>query len=170
MNALRSGARLVSEHFARYRRRSPWSFCWRIAIESVVVSFAAALIFVPFVNTEPRTLLELPYYAFFLLGVLIAPLVETVLFQALPVGVMRLLRTRFGWQVLVATALFAAAHFREGVSVGLGAGLVGGFYFAFTYVHWRERSRWTALWTTAVCHGIHNGIAIILLLPYWLSR
>jgi hypothetical protein len=66
--------------------------------------------------------------------------------------------------------LFAAAHFTEGLAVGVGAGLVGGFYFAFTYVHRRERSRWTALWTTAVCHGIHNAIAILLLLPHWLLR
>ena len=46
MTALSDAARLVSEHFARYRQRSPWNFCWRIAIESVAVSLTAALVVV----------------------------------------------------------------------------------------------------------------------------
>ena len=173
MTALSDAASLVSEHFACYRQRSPWSFCWRIAIESVVVSLTAALVVVlalPMELETSRALEDLPYFQFFLLGVVIAPIVETLLFQALPVAVMRLFKAGFRWQVFAATVLFAAAHFTEGVAVGVGAGLIGGFYFAFTYVHWRERSRWTALWTTTVCHGIHNAIAILLLLPHWLLR
>jgi hypothetical protein len=102
--------------------------------------------------------------------VVIAPTVETLLFQALPIAVMRLFKAGFRWQVFAATTLFAAVHFTEGVAVGAGAGLVGGFYFSFTYAHWRGRSRWTALWTTTLCHAIHNAIAILLLLPYWLLR
>jgi hypothetical protein len=121
-----------------------------------------------FVPTDRKLLLDLPYYQFVLLGVLLAPIIETLVFQALPVGVARLFKASFRWQVAAATILFAAAHFTESIAVGVGAGLVGGFYLAFTYVHWRERSRWTAFWTTAVSHGIHNGIAAILLLPRWL--
>jgi len=78
-------------HFRRYRKLTPWAFCWRIAIEGTLV-----------------------------------------------------------------------AHALKGVTTGLAAGLLTGFYLAFTYAHWREQTRWTAFWTTAGSHAIHNGIVIPL--------
>jgi len=97
--------------------------------------------------------------------VFFAPIFETLLLQALPIAIARLAKAGFWLQVLVSTVPFAGLHFLEGFSVGLGAGVVGGFYFAFTYAHWRQRSRWTALWTTALCHAIHNAMAVFMMLP-----
>ena len=99
-----------------------------------------------------------------LVGVVIAPILETLLFQALPVWIARLFGAGFATQVVVSVIPFCVVHALEGIATGLAAGLVGGFYFAFTYVHWRARSRWTAFWTTALSHAIHNGIAFVLLL------
>jgi hypothetical protein len=79
----------------------------------------------PTEREQSRALLDLSYPSFFLIGVVIAPIVETLLFQALPVAVMRLFKTGFPWQVFAATVLFGAAHFTEGLAVGVGAGLIG---------------------------------------------
>ena len=170
MGPLQSTTERVRTHFARYRSRSAWDFCWRISIESAVAGLLAVLILSLLIPVQRRTLLDWPLYQVFLFTVFAAPILETFLFQVLPIGFVRLLKAGFRWQVLVSLALFAAPHFTEGIAVGIGAGIVGGFYFAFTYAHWREKSRWTALWTTVVCHGIHNGLAILLVLPNWFTR
>ena len=60
-------------------------------------------------------------------------------------------------------AIFAGLHFLDGVAAGICAGMAGGFYFAFTFAHWREKSRWTAFWVTAVSHAFNNFVAFVLL-------
>ncbi|MGD8206553.1 MAG: hypothetical protein PVH47_00585 [Thiohalocapsa sp.] len=159
----------LRRHFEGYRRRSPWSFCWRISIESILVGLLAVAILFPFVPIERRALLDMPYYQLLLLAVGLAPVLETLLGQLLPVELVRLFKGGFRWQIATALVVFAAPHFAQGVAVGVGAGVIGGLYFAFTYAHWRERSLWTALWTTVVCHGIHNAVPILLVFPRWLS-
>ena len=34
----------ISNHFQRYRQRTPWDFCWRITIEGLIVSLVVAVI------------------------------------------------------------------------------------------------------------------------------
>jgi hypothetical protein len=94
--------------------------------------------------------------------VVIAPVIETLIFQAFPVWIARLCKARFSVQILVSVIPFTIDHAIIGIQAGIAAGLIGGFYFAFTYVHWREHRRWTAFWVTAVSHAISNGIAILL--------
>ncbi len=44
------------------------------------------------------------------------------------------------------------------------AGVVSGFYLAFTYVRWRELSLETAVWMTCGMHAAHNLVAFSLAL------
>ena len=157
----------LRSHFERYRQRTAWAFCWRISIESTVVSLVAVLVLSLFIPVQRRMLLDWPLYQVVLFTVCFAPILETCLFQVIPIGLARLVKAGFLWQVFVSLLVFSVPHFTEGIAVGVGAGVIGGFYFAFTYAHWRERSRWTAIWTTALCHAIHNGIAILFILPNW---
>jgi uncharacterized membrane protein YeaQ/YmgE (transglycosylase-associated protein family) len=151
------------KHFERYKQKSPWDFCWKIAVEGIVLSLVAAAI-LAFILGEPQPqFLERPMWEIFLVAVLIAPPVETLLLQALPVFVARKLKASFRVQVIVSTVIFMACHIPEGFITTISAGLVGGFYFAFTYVHWRQKSRWTGFWVTSLSHTIHNGIAVGLL-------
>ena len=153
----------IVRHFRAYLTLAPWAFTWRITLEGLLVSVAAVLLLAPFVETGDR-FESLSLETIVVLLVAVAPVLETLLFQALPIGLVRLLRGGPAAQVIVSTALFAAAHFLEGFVVGVAAGLVGGFYFAFTYAHWRRRSRWTALWTTMVSHALHNTPPALLFL------
>lgn len=101
-------------------------------------------------------------FAFFALA--LAPPIETLLFQALPVFLARKCGASLRVQIIASVIPFALVHALEGVATGVAAGLLGGFYFAFTYAHWREKSRWTAFWTTWAVHTIQNGILVTLML------
>jgi hypothetical protein len=154
----------VRRHFQRYRERGPWGFCWRIGIESTVVSLAAAIVLVTILGTRERTFMDMSMGQVFVLLLMVAPPVETLVFQALPIFVVRWRRGSLRTQIGVSTLLFAAAHFPEGIAVGVSAGIIGGLYFSFAYAHWRGTSRWRAFWVTTLVHAIHNGIAFIMLL------
>jgi hypothetical protein len=150
----------IKRHFRRYLERSPWDFCWRIALEHIIVGAVVLFILAPFglPHREINVALR-PLFWQFVVG---APIIETLIFQAFPVWIARICKVRFSVQVLVSTVPFAIDHALIGIQTGIAAGLVGGFYFAFTYAHWRKHRRWTAFWVTAVSHAICNGIGILL--------
>lgn len=150
-------------HFQRYRKRKPWAFCWRIAIEGLLVSFLCALVLALLFPELEREFPDWDTGTIFLVIVVIAPVGETLLFQALPIFAARKFNAPFSWQIIISMAIFAGLHFLEGILTGIAAGLVGGFYFAFTYAHWRQKSRWTAFWVTAASHAFNNAIAFALL-------
>jgi hypothetical protein len=149
-------------HFHSYRTRSPWSFCWRITIEAVVVSFGFGLLVAALFDPARRTVMDDPTMMVFLYVVIIGPFLETILFQAFPVFIARLCRVGFVGQMLFSMVPFALAHFSSGIGVGVCAGVVGGFYLAFTYVHWRQKSLWTALWVTAMFHVFNNSVRFLI--------
>lgn len=150
----------IRNHFHRYRQRTPWDFCWRITIEGFLISLAVGIV-LGFLDLADRDLdMSLPVFVLF--AVVLAPLLETLVLQALPVWIARLAKARFSTQVIASLVPFCFAHLVEGIGTAIAAGLVGGFYFAFTYAHWRESSRWTAFWTTSLSHAMHNAAAITL--------
>lgn len=100
----------------------------------------------------------------FVVIVVVAPLLETLLFQALPVFIARKCRTTLKTQIIVATIVFAVMHLAEGIAAFVAAGIIGGAYFGFAYAFWRQSSRSKAFWVTAGGHSIHNAIAFVLLL------
>jgi hypothetical protein len=102
--------------------------------------------------------------ALIIIVVIFGPLLETLIFQALPIGVFRAIRRPALWQFLASVTLFGAVHFLIGVPTGLSAGLIGGSYFAFTYLKFREASFVKAVCVTAALHGAYNLVAVVLML------
>lgn len=153
--------RWLKAHFQRHRQRKPWDFCWKVAVEGLIVSIIPAVILVGFIDEPEREFLNWPIPAMLVVIAGIAPIFETLLFQALPIAIARWLKAGFKVQILASLIPFTLVHLPDGVSVGICAGLIGGFYLAFTYAHWVEKSVWTALWTTAVGHFIRNGLAAV---------
>ncbi|MHC4642306.1 MAG: CPBP family glutamic-type intramembrane protease [Planctomycetota bacterium] len=150
-------------HFQRYRKRGPWAFCWRIALEGLAVSLLCALVLSQLFPDLHREILDWSAAEIFMVIVVLAPVFETLLLQALPIFIARKLKASFTVQVIASTVVFAALHFLEGIPTGICAGIIGGFYFAFTFAHWRDKSRWTAFWVTALSHAIHNAVAFVML-------
>lgn len=150
-------------HFQRYRQRSPWAFCWRIALEGLAVSLLFALALSQLFPDLHREFPDWSTAKIFLIIVVLAPLYETLLLQALPIFIARKLKAPFALQVLSSMLLFTSLHFLDGIAAGICAGMIGGFYFAFTFAHWRNKSRWTAFWVTALAHAINNAAAFIML-------
>jgi len=150
-------------HFDRYKKRSPWSFCWRITIEGLIVALAAVFLLNLLFHLPGRRF-KAATLVIFIEIVLMAPVIETFICQAFPIFVARVFRASFRIQVFVSLVVFAVPHFGYGIASGICAGLTGGFYFGFTYAHWRQKSRWTAFWTTALSHSLHNGFVFVLAL------
>ena len=96
----------------------------------------------------------------FLAGVIVMPLIETILLQLIPVEVARRFSSRFWPQVLPSWLLFAAVHFSNSFQSGFSAGIIGGWYFALTYYLFRPKSTWHALTTTFILHASSNFVLL----------
>jgi hypothetical protein len=89
------------------------------------------------------------------------PLIETFLFQLVPINFLQRRKAGFWTQVCVSTALFAIAHFQmNGIVSGVSAGLVGGFGLAIVYARFVRRKISVAFWMTMLSHSIRNGIVV----------
>jgi hypothetical protein len=153
----------IKNHFERYYQRDAWNFCWRIGVESTVASFVVAIL-VGLLGAPERELPDWSTGVMFVFIVILAPIFETLIMQALPIYIARKLHASFRAQVITGTTVFALCHLAEGIAAIIAAGIIGGFYFSFAYAHWREQSRWQAFWVTAGAHAIHNSIAFAMML------
>jgi hypothetical protein len=150
-------------HFREYRRRSKWSFLWRISVEGLLVSTAVAAPLYFLFPFTPRHDLDAGLGGFLWLVVL-TPLLETLLLQSFPVMISRVFGAGFRWQLIAAWIPFAAVHFLVNISVGICGGIVSGFYIGFTYAHWRAISLRPAFWMTCAHHALHNLVPGLLVL------
>ena len=147
----------IVEHFRRYLILPPLTFSWQITVENLIISLAVTGIIYLLWEPTPRTNLQNITASTYLWSIIIfGPIIETLLLQALPVFLARLLGLKFYGQLLFSIIPFAALHFTRSLSAGIGAGIIGGFYSAFTYVHWQSKSTWTAFWVTAFSHALYN--------------
>ncbi len=154
----------LGRHFEKHNARTPWDFCWRTAIEGTLLSFAVVIVLSMFVKEQPRELIEWSAALLIASAVVAAPIIETLVFQVIPISIARALRVPLKVQILISATLFALPHFLEGLGVGIGAGVIGGLYFAWAYAHWARKSFWTALWVTMVVHFLRNAISVSMLL------
>ncbi len=153
----RNPIRWIIEHFRRYLILPPLTFCWQITVENLIVSLLLTGLIHLLFQPETRTNLSaLSASAFLWLVIIVGPVVETVALQVAPVFLARRLGLSFFGQILFSVIPFALLHFTRSIGTGIGAGIIGGFYSAFTYVHWRQKSLWKAYWVTALSHGLHN--------------
>ncbi len=134
-------------------------FILRLLAQQFILKSAIAVFIGLFASdlalTDHSEIFRRPVEAFVLM-VLVAPVLETLLTQSLPIGIVRALKQSRLVQFLAGSVPFAALHFIGGVGTGIAAGMVGGIFFSHAYLEGRERSRWTAIWITAVLHSLHN--------------
>jgi len=110
-----------------------------------------------------------PLPAFVLLAVLLAPLAEMLMFQCLPIEVLRRLGAGFKASVMVSALLFAFAHYWNG---GLAHGtstLVSGLVFAYGYALCRPYGWLPACLAAFTAHAAQNAalVSLGLVFPDW---
>jgi hypothetical protein len=96
----------------------------------------------------------------FLQGVLLMPIIETILCQFLPWEITRRFTKSFWPPFMVSWVLFAGLHFTNSFASGMSAGLVGGFYFILAYSFFRPKSVWHAIGATYILHAAYNFVVI----------
>ena len=166
---------IIKAHFAAHRSRGKGSFFWRIAVENLVVTLffcllLSAVSWTTGIDIPTRTDLDNETLGGLLvLIVVIAPIIETLLLQVVPVMIARKCGFTFWWQVALSATIFALLHFPLGVATGICAGVVGGFYLGFAYVTWREKTG-SGFWMTTGLHAVLNFFAWIMIAAATLSN
>jgi hypothetical protein len=147
----------LSRHFKRYLTLPPLTFCWQITVENLIVSMSITGLIIFIFQPQARTnLANISASQFLWLVIILSPIIETLFFQMIPVELLRRNGVNFYGQIFFTMVPFAILHFTRSIGTGIGAGIIGGFYSSFAYVHWRQKSLWTAFWVTALSHGLYN--------------
>ncbi len=95
--------------------------------------------------------------------ILVAPIVETLLLQTLPIELSRRFKRPVIFQFIAGMAPFALLHFLAGIHAGIAAGIVGGVYFSYAYLECRDESWLKATKVVCMTHGLHNVIVTPLI-------
>lgn len=135
-------------------------FILRVLGQQLAVKVAVAIPIGLFVSDNSiRIVITNP--ALVIIGtVFLAPVIETILLQALPIELVRRFRGPRWLQYCAGAVPFALLHFTAGVAVGIAAGVVGGIFFAHSYLEGRKDSWQTAAVVTCVVHALHNLIVL----------
>jgi len=149
--------RFILAHFEAHRRRNKWQFLWRITVEGLLVPSAILFSIQKVFDLRSASAMgDVDSMPLFIGAVILAPFIETVLLQVLPIMVARHFGAAYWIQILASVVLFAASYFLFGIETGILTGLIGGFYLAFTYAHWQQESFNSALLMTFGAHATHN--------------
>ena len=139
-------------------------FVFRILIQQFAVKIIVALfivLLVPEAGT-PKAVITDPLLIVVSV-VFLAPTLETLLFQTVPIEVSRLLNRSLVFQFFAGVIPFAGVHFLSGLVYGIAGGVVGGVFFCHTYLECRSTSWWKSTWVTILTHGLHNLIVLPVL-------
>jgi membrane protease YdiL (CAAX protease family) len=156
----------------RFRRVMAWLDHQPMVIYSLVMALGGLVLRIPIIAVAvalgiPDTPVDKyigEYPVLFLVYIaILVPLIETLLFQWLPIGLMARFVTKKVWpQVVVSTVAFSLWHLPN-ITQALGA-IVGGLILAWTYVIWFGRGRHKGYWAACLIHAWNNLIAGLLVL------
>jgi hypothetical protein len=148
-----------------FASRSWWGFIACLTLENYVVFYIGAALWLCFIGSpgESRAgMVYAPTLAQLANQILWAPFLETTGFQFLIIEALRRLKWPTTWQLWTSVGIFTAAHcIGGGAAHGLLSGAIGGYYLAFTYVTYRERSLLWAFAMTLAFHSLHNGLTAV---------
>jgi hypothetical protein len=165
MNSL---PQIIYTHFSRLAKRGKWSFLWRTWLEAVLLAYVVANAVQAVFPAGPRSdLAQMTLLGMLGFVLVVGPFFETLAFQCLSLELTTALRVRRIIRFISSIVPFALLHSSAGLPTVVAAGIVGGFYFAFTYERWRRESLIVAVVMTFLLHSSFNlvGVLGMLLLP-----
>ena len=104
---------------------------------------------------EEKEKIKFTYFKKIFAPLVVAPIAETLFYQAVPIALLHAAGFSPGTQFIVSAALFAWAHHVDSLGKGIASGIPGGVYLGYPFLHWYPNF-WTAFWVTAVAHFLHN--------------
>lgn len=96
----------------------------------------------------------------FFFGVILAPSIETVFGQWIPIAVGSIFLKKTRWVIIFSAIIFALFHF-PAIAFAPGAFLIG-LLLAWCWLLKRKTGRWEAFWVTTSVHALHNLYAFLL--------
>ena len=98
---------------------------------------------------------------FIIVGVILAPLLETLFFQLLPIRLLQKFLNKNASKIalVVSSLLFSAAHATYSIWYALAIFPMG-VVLAVAYIHFQQRNK-TGFWVTTAIHALRNSLAII---------
>lgn len=144
------------EHYSLSRFIIELSF---IALIGKVIVGALLSFLIPSLHpTDIPETLDLPLIPLLFVSILLMPVLETLLFQCLPITLVKFFTARETTGIVVSSALFSFAHGYPDFLIIVPGALV----FAYAFVVRSRTSIWTAIGVTTILHTVHNMAALLL--------
>lgn len=163
---------MISSYFKRIANYTPVRFIIEVTSLAFVsrffivlpVAFILALVGFDLGSVNIETLnLTTEFWRTVLLAVIIAPFVETLIFQLVPLTFFRLIRVPSVIAIILSTFLFAYAHLDDGLINFIGMIPIG-FLFVWAFTVRQKRSVKEAIFVVFMIHALTNFLATILYL------
>ena len=154
---------LRSQRF--YAQRGPLVFILAFVAASLIASFAIGAV-CDLLSLPGRTDMgKFGSGELLFIGVIFAPLTETLFLQVLPVGlVRRFFRAGDGYAFLAASIPFALLHAGAGLSTVLAAGIPCGVFLGLAYVSLLGQGKGHAFLIVMLIHALHNLPSCLLMI------
>ena len=136
-------------------------FVLRILAQQFTVKIIVAILLTFLLQETYKSKIVITNPLLVIIGIIVlAPILETLFFQTLMIELTKRVKKSYFIQFCAGMIPFAIVHFFHGIIIGIAAGVVGGFFFTYTYLEWRKESRWKATGVTALTHCLHNTIVL----------
>ena len=172
---IRKICRNIKEYFKKTLTYSNGRFIVELTLIAFLGKFLVALIVIPFLffaltPNGAESFLETEYVKStsstakqFMLGLLIAPWLETIKNQVIPFWIISFFTKNLSVKIAILTILFAIWHINPSSVISVS---FLGFVLAWSYVMKGRSSRWEGFWTTTGIHFLHNAILAIFTLLF----
>jgi hypothetical protein len=165
--ACHSLAEVISAYLQRTRKYSNIRFIFELVSLDFVLRASLVIFPETLINTDGESnterLAQEGLWVLFLVGVILAPALETIIGQWLPIKVASLFTNNKFYIVLFSALFFSSLHLPGGLTIFFVV-LPGGLVLAWSFLIKREESCLKAYWITAVIHGLANLVSIIIYL------
>lgn len=155
----------IRNYFRKTRHYSRLRFIVELALVPFLINLLPMLVW-RLLGQEIQSTTNRDFLYLFTLGCIVAPAVETLVFQWLPIGLASFFTKRSFILLLISSVFFAVLHQHRGLS-GIFMALPTGIFFAWSCLVKWEKSKWEAYWVTTAIHGLHN--LVVLLFNYSLK-
>jgi hypothetical protein len=164
-NLARVSAGTVLRYYQQTARYPPNRFIWELAILPFPFKVFIGIMIAPFLSDsfESTTAVMAAQGDFILVfsAVILAPIVETLVGQWLPIWLISLATRSTLLKILGSAVIFTSMHLQVGLA-GVLPILPVGIILSWSFLIQCRHSRTRAYWITTLIHATHNALSLIV--------